>query len=166
MTWERMSVEELKAFSLRVSCDGNEADIELMNDIDMETHATAEVKQEPQTEEQLARTEFDNFSKPENIKCELRRYQDMETNTRDLLTRLQNAKYTDELQKDVSKHLSRVGAICNILTRAVGDPMKSHEWPKLKVACASVNKSGDELVKHAEGFSGKVSKKRRTTSSS
>ena len=160
--WQRLLDESRKGMQVSGTSDATQDDIAHLVDMRQTADAAAGppqppddpsdqvIKKEKLTDEEALTIEFNAFML--DIKNQLRSFQDMEIHSRQLLVHLMKCKYTEALQIDVKKHVTRLSQICKILSRGCVDTMKVPEFPKLKKAMQEVSKTHKEMQLHATRF--------------
>ena len=176
VAWDRMSLNDLKTFSVEVTGEADSQDIGLQNDIEGasssslsyagaantgQAKATAEaaivVKTEPMTVEE---TDLNYFMA--NKKELVREFQDHETDMKELLGKLAGVKYAEGLVKDMEEGLKRIAKTIHVLQKAVESPPT--DASKVSLLMKGLRKMRAMKVKFegpAKGFGATIESRKR-----
>ena len=89
-----------------------------------------QVKKEGKDQKDRKEEEYEAFQAAKED--HLKRFQQMELETRQWIVALKHIKYSEGLTGDLQKHLQRLGGLTRILARAAAEVIQKSEFPKLK----------------------------------
>ena len=157
--WVRKLVSEGNTASVNTEGEATEDDLKILEspqkdpseeDAKKEQEANKPIKQEKLSKQEQDFADFQQFKAA--LPTHLRKFQDYDLETRQLMSFLKEKKYTGELQEMLKRQQTRLAKVIALLAKGLQEEVSVVEWRKLSAAMKVLRHSQNEAVQGGVGF--------------